>query len=65
MCVFVQVKIKEQSTAGLSVPPDVTLHSSGADPATEVGQLTAPLLWVGEDRRERFGLGAGKVWHPC
>lgn len=41
--------------AGLSVLPDITLLSSGADPAAEVGQLTAPLLWVGENRREMWG----------
>lgn len=51
----------EQSVAGLSVPPDVTLLSSGADPAAEVGRPTAPLQWVGENRRAmwagwRYGL---------
>lgn len=54
----------EQSMAGLSVPPDVTLLSSGADPAAEVGRPTAPLLWVGENRRAvwagwRYGLAPG------
>lgn len=38
--------------AGLSVSPDVTLLSSGADPAAEVGRPTAPLLRVWENRRE-------------
>jgi len=40
--------------AGLSVPPDVTLLTSGADPAVEVGRPTAPLLWVGENWREMW-----------
>lgn len=70
VCVCVAAKVyacacvlrsREQSTAGLSVPPDVTLLSSGADPAAEVGRPTAPLLWVGESRRKiwagwRYGL---------
>lgn len=34
----------EQSVAGLSVPPDITLLSFGADPAAEVGRPTALLL---------------------
>lgn len=40
-----------QSRPGLSVPPDITLLSSGTDPAAEVGRPTAPLLWVGEKWR--------------
>lgn len=45
--------------AGLGVPPDVTLLSSGADPAAEVGRPTAPFLWVGEKRR---AVGWVEVW---
>lgn len=55
--------LKSQTPASASVrpsvPPDVTLLSSGRHPAAEVGRLTVPLLWVGERR-----LGEGVGWHP-
>lgn len=60
----VRVQIKGRGPAGLAVPPDVTLLRSGADPAAEVGRLTAALLWVEEDHRGSFGLGGGMGWHP-
>lgn len=59
VCVCTCLTSPEQSTAAFSVPPDVTLLSSGADPtaaaaaaAAEVGRPTASLFWVGENRRE-------------
>lgn len=44
VCVCTCLRSWEQSMAGLNVPPDITLLSSGPDPAAKVGQLTTPLL---------------------
>lgn len=59
VCVCACSDLQNKAGPGLCVPPDVTLLSSGTDPAAEVGRLTAPLLWVGE----RW-LGEGTGWHP-
>lgn len=50
VCVCTCLESGEQSAAGPSVPPDVTLLTSGAGPAAEVGRPTALHLWVEENR---------------